>query len=52
MATVNMREAKMNLSRLLVRVQAGEAIIMSKAGVPIAKMTPLEPKVERKPGLP
>jgi len=51
METVNIHEAKTHLSRLLARAHAGEEIIISKAGKPIAKLTPLETVVERKPGL-
>ncbi|MEI2826358.1 MAG: type II toxin-antitoxin system prevent-host-death family antitoxin [Dermatophilaceae bacterium] len=38
MATVNVHEAKTHLSRLLDRVQAGEEIIIAKAGVPVAQL--------------
>ncbi len=51
METVNIHEAKTHLSRLLARAHAGEEIIISKAGKPFAKLTPLQPGVERKPGL-
>lgn len=40
---VNIHEAKTHLSRLLERVQAGEEIIIAKAGRPIAKLVPAEP---------
>jgi prevent-host-death family protein len=40
---VNIHEAKTHLSRLLERVQAGEEIIIAKAGRPIAKLIPAEP---------
>lgn len=39
MQTVNIHEAKTHLSRLLEQVQAGEDIVIAKAGVPIARMT-------------
>ncbi len=49
--TVNIHEAKTHLSRLLLRVQRGEEIIIAKAGRPIAKLTPLEPVLKaRIPG--
>jgi prevent-host-death family protein len=38
-AQVNVHEAKTHLSRLLARVQAGEEIIIAKAGEPIARLT-------------
>ena len=51
METVNIHEAKTQLSRLLARAHAGEEIIIAKAGTPYARLTPLEPTVQRKPGL-
>lgn len=47
---VNVHEAKTHLSRLLERVRAGEEIILAKGGRPYAKLVPLEPREERKPG--
>ena len=38
MAEVNIHQAKTHLSRLLNRVAAGEEIIISKAGRPVAKL--------------
>jgi prevent-host-death family protein len=35
---VNVREAKAHLSRLLARVEAGEEILISRAGKPIARL--------------
>ncbi len=40
MKTVNIHEAKTHLSRLLERVAAGERVIISKAGQPIAELVP------------
>lgn len=37
---VNVHEAKTNLSRLLQRVEAGEEIVIARAGNPIAKLVP------------
>lgn len=52
MISVNIHEAKTHLSRLLERVAAGEEILISKAGKPMAKLTPLsKPQVNRVPGL-
>ena len=36
---VNIHEAKTNFSRLLARVAAGEEVIISRAGTPIAKLS-------------
>ncbi|RMF12621.1 MAG: type II toxin-antitoxin system Phd/YefM family antitoxin [Candidatus Dadabacteria bacterium] len=46
----NIHEAKTHLSRLLRRVQAGEEVIISRAGTPIAKLVPITPRPDRKPG--
>ena len=35
---MNIQEAKTHLSRLLERAQAGERIIIAKAGVPVAEL--------------
>jgi prevent-host-death family protein len=40
MSQVNVHEAKTHLSKLLTRVEAGEEIIISKAGKPIARLVP------------
>lgn len=47
MTLVNVHEAKTQLSRLLERVQAGEEIVIAKAGRPCARLVPLEPPPER-----
>ncbi len=41
MQTVNIHEAKTNLSRLLEEVAAGKEIIIAKAGKPMARLVPL-----------
>ena len=40
MRTLNIHEAKTHLSRLLDEVNAGEVIVIAKAGKPIAKLVP------------
>ena len=40
-AEVNIHEAKTHLSKLLHRVMAGEEIIISKSGVPVARLVPI-----------
>ena len=42
MTTVNIHEAKTQLSRLLARVEQGETITIAKAGKPIARLTAIE----------
>ena len=41
-AAVNIHEAKTHLSRLLVRVEAGEEIVIQRGGRPVAKIVPLD----------
>ena len=50
MTVVNIHEAKTQLSKLLERILAGEEIVIAKAGVPIARLLPFEPILERTPG--
>ena len=51
MPTVNVREAKTQLSKLLDAVAEGEEVIISKAGKPAAKLVPVESRLSaRKPG--
>ena len=47
MKSVNIHEAKTHLSRLVERVEAGEEIIIAKAGRPAARLVPIE--ATRKP---
>ena len=42
MITVNIHEAKTQLSKLLRRVMNGEQIIIAKAGRPVAVLSPFE----------
>jgi prevent-host-death family protein len=42
MKSVNIHEAKTHLSRLIERVEAGEEIIIAKAGRPAARLVPIE----------
>ena len=41
---VNVHEAKTHLSRLLERVEKGEEIIIARAGRPVARLFPVEPR--------
>lgn len=52
MKTINIHAAKTHLSSLVAEVEAGEEIIIAKAGKPVARLMPLEnKKAQRKPGL-
>ena len=42
MATVNVHEAKTQLSRLLARVAGGEEIVIARAGKPVARLLPVQ----------
>lgn len=46
MTTVNVQDAKTRLSELLKRVEAGEQVIIARAGKPIAELRPV-----KKPGI-
>jgi len=49
--TVNVHEAKTHFSKLLVRVEAGEEVVIARAGKPVARLVPVQQKPkERKPG--
>jgi len=45
---VNVHEAKTHLSRLLEQVQAGEEVIVAKAGKPYAKLVPIREEAPRR----
>jgi prevent-host-death family protein len=50
--SVNIHEAKTMLSKLVERAEAGEEIIIARAGKPAAKLVPLtRSRVRRKLGL-
>jgi prevent-host-death family protein len=52
METVNIHEAKTQLSKLIERVLAGEEIVIAKAGKPVAKLVAAAAaKKPRRPGL-
>lgn len=44
MATVNVSEAKMHLSRLLTAVEAGEDVVIARNGKPVAQLVAYVPK--------
>lgn len=47
---VNIHEAKTHLSRLIERVEAGETIIIAKAGTPKVVLSPVPQTSPRRPG--
>ena len=51
MPTVNVHDAKTHLSSLLQRVEAGEEIVIARAGEPVARLVPVPRQKPRTPGL-
>ena len=51
MEILNIHYAKTHFSKLLLRVHAGEEIIIAKAGKPYAKLVPLKQVTKRVPGI-
>ncbi len=50
--SVNIHAAKTQLSRLVERVEAGEEIVIARAGRPVARLVPLQARRQpRVPGL-
>jgi prevent-host-death family protein len=45
---INIHDAKTHLSRIVDDVAAGAEVIIAKAGKPMARLVPLEPKVRAK----
>ena len=51
MVEVNIHEAKTHLSRLLLRVESGEEIVIARAGKPVARLVPVRrPRRTRRAG--
>lgn len=50
MSTVGVREAKTHLSRLLQQVEAGEEVVITRAGEPVARLVGVGPRRPREPG--
>lgn len=48
---VNIAEAKAHLSELVTRAAAGEEVIISRNGKPLAKLVPLPQQQPRVPGI-
>ncbi|HEX4260040.1 MAG TPA: type II toxin-antitoxin system prevent-host-death family antitoxin [Acetobacteraceae bacterium] len=51
METVNIYEAKTQLSRLVDRAAAGEEIVIARAGKPLVRLVPVDAKQPRRAGL-
>jgi prevent-host-death family protein len=51
MPTVNVHQAKTQLSRLLANAMAGQEVIIARDGRPVARLVPVhKPPARRKPG--
>ena len=50
METVDVHDAKTHFSRLVERAEAGEEIVITRAGHPVARLVPLRPAAARAPG--
>lgn len=48
-SSVNVHEAKTHLSRLLERVEAGEEVVIARAGRPVARLVPYTRRNEPRP---
>ena len=48
MSTVNVHEAKTQLSRLLGLVEAGEEVVIARYGKPVAKLVSVAPQAPRR----
>jgi prevent-host-death family protein len=48
MEKVNIHDAKTRLSSLIERVEAGEEIVIARAGRPVARLAPLAPRRGRR----
>lgn len=50
---VNVHEAKSQLSRLIARAEAGEEVVIARAGTPAVRLAPINPapRARRQPGL-
>ena len=47
---VNIHDAKTNLSRLVAAAEAGEDVVIARAGRPVARLVPYTERTPRTPG--
>ena len=50
MSTVSVHEAKAHLSRLLQQVEAGEEVVITRVGEPVARLVAVGPELPREAG--
>jgi prevent-host-death family protein len=51
MSMHNVQAAKAQLARLIARARAGEDVVITRRGEPVARLVAVEPKSLRQPGL-
>ena len=49
MLTVNVHQAKIQLSRLLARVEAGEEVVIARRGEPVVRLVSCKARGKRQP---
>ncbi|MCL2786934.1 MAG: type II toxin-antitoxin system prevent-host-death family antitoxin [Micrococcales bacterium] len=47
---MNIQDAKANLSRLVARAQAGDDVVIARAGSPVVRLVPTSPTGQRRFG--
>jgi len=47
---VNMHDAKSNLSKLVEEAEAGEDVVLARAGKPVVRLVPVRPSRKRRLG--
>ena len=50
MITANIHQAKTNLSKLIEQAEAGEEVVIARAGSPRVRLVPVHPPQRPKPG--
>ena len=50
MLTVNIRQARARLSKLIAKVEAGEEVVIMRGKKPVARLTAISKKGKRVPG--
>ena len=50
MVTVNVHEAKTNLSRLIAKVEGGEEVVIARSGTPVARLVSVRKQGKREFG--
>jgi prevent-host-death family protein len=48
MRTVNVHDAKTNLSRLLEEVESGRDVVIARSGTPVARLVPIKKRGPRR----